>query len=532
MVSNSLMDWTVPSPQGSVILIRAMPIICPSCATSYELRPNALPPHGQVRCLRCQTVWSPQLYQADKLLTAAAAIAADFGFQHEVNPSEAPLPQAESSADIVASDFLPELSTAEMGPAKAPADCSVAAESAAAEPEPNQPLVVASALAADLEFGHLLDVVEGAAVNPGSGSRSVAEIVIINPDADRVVTASASANLLPAPSIFAEVATPDSRLDHAFARENHAGLDVDVTPVPLVPPNEQLQSSVSETLAAEHAVGMLSDGERLRVNLFAEADESSAGQAINALEEGPSPNRGYLAVMSEEARNAAVQGVEKCSVDMICLKLEAALSEHVEPGACERPMDLRADYYNRFSERAENIERRTRSRARRKAEVEQRSLNIRKRRFIPRWPLSNLHSGIVALALLDIFLVGGRTDIVRKLPQTASFYALAGLPVNLRGLAFENVTTSTVRDDGTPVLVVEGNVTNDTRKNVRVPQIRFVVRDAAAQEIYSWTASAARTSLPPGQAATFRARLASPPPGAHDLVLRFVSRRDAIAIIR
>ena len=172
------------------------------------------------------------------------------------------------------------------------------------------------------------------------------------------------------------------------------------------------------------------------------------------------------------------------------------------------------------------------SRSRRKAKVRARSLNIPKRRFIPRWPLSNLHSGMVALALLDIFLVGWRADIVRKLPQTASFYALTGLPVNLRGLAFENITTSSVRDDGMPVLVVEGNVVNDTRKNVRVPEIRFVVRDAAAQEIYSWTASAARASLLPGQAATFRTRLASPPPGAHDVVLRFVSRRDTVAIIR
>jgi predicted Zn finger-like uncharacterized protein len=458
-----------------------MLIICPSCATSYEVQPNTLPPHGQVRCLRCQTVWSPQLYQADKLLAAAAAIAADFGFRDEAGPSEEGAPQAEPSADIVASDSLSQPCTVDMG-------LSLAAESAAAEPEPDHSLVVAE---------------------------------------------SATAHLLPAPSIFAEVVTPDSRLDHDPTCENHGRLDLDVAPMPLVPSNEQLQRLVSETLPAEQTLGMLRDGEWLPANLFAEADESSAGHAADVLEEEPSPDFGYLTVMSEDARGAALQSVEKCSVDMICVKLEAALSEQVEIGARERPLDLRADYYdNRFSENAENIERRTGSRSRRKAKVQERSLNIPKRRFIPRWPLSNLHSGIVALALLDMFLVGWRTDIVRKLPQTASFYALTGLPVNLRGLAFENITTNSLRDNGTPVLVVEGNVVNDTRKNLRVPEIRFVVRDAAAQEIYSWTESAARTSLPPGQAATFRARLASPPPGAHDLVLRFVSRRDAIAVIR
>lgn len=512
-----------------------MLIICPSCASSYEVQPNTLPPHGQVRCLRCRTIWSPQLYQADKLLAAAAAIAADFGFQHEAGPPEEGGPQAGPPVDIVASDPLSEPSTAEMGSADTVADCSVAGESAAVEFGPDHSLVVADDPAVDPDAGHLFDVVEGEPVNPGSDSRSVAEIVIINPEGDRLpaVSESATAHLLPAPSILAEVVTPDARLDHAPACEHHTCLDVDVAAMPAAPPNEQLQRLVSETLAAAQTVGMLSDGQCLPTHLFADADESPVGHAVNVPEEEPSPKRGYLAVMSEEARGVALQRMEKRSVDMICVKLEAALSEQVELGACERPVYLGAGYYdNRLSENVENIERRISSRSRRKAKVQARSLNIPKRRFIARWPLSNLHSGIVALALLDIFLVGWRTDIVRKLPQTASFYELTGLPVNLRGLAFENITASSVRDDGTPVLVVEGHVVNDTRKNVRVPEIRFVVRDAAAQEIYSWTASAARTSLPPGQAVTFRTRLASPPPGAHDLVLRFVNRRDAITVIR
>ena len=153
-----------------------------------------------------------------------------------------------------------------------------------------------------------------------------------------------------------------------------------------------------------------------------------------------------------------------------------------------------------------------------------------RRRVVPRWPLSRLQAGIVALALVDFLLVGWRTDIVRKLPQTASFYELAGLPVNLRGLAFHGITTTTVRDGGKPVLVVEGDIVNNTAKALRVPQLRFAVRDAADQEIYFWTASATRTSLPPGQAVTFRARLASPPAGARDVILRFVNRRDVVAM--
>src|SRR5579863_3550716 len=73
---------------GAVILIRAMLIVCPSCATSYTVQPTSLPPHGQVRCLRCCTVWSPLRNQADKLLAAAAAIADDFAALPDPHPGE------------------------------------------------------------------------------------------------------------------------------------------------------------------------------------------------------------------------------------------------------------------------------------------------------------------------------------------------------------------------------------------------------------------------------------------------------------
>jgi predicted Zn finger-like uncharacterized protein len=146
-----------------------------------------------------------------------------------------------------------------------------------------------------------------------------------------------------------------------------------------------------------------------------------------------------------------------------------------------------------------------------------------------RWPLSWLQTGTLALALLDIIVVGWRSDMVRMLPQTASFYALLKLPVNLRGLTFEDVATTTEQHEGVPILVVEGNIFNGARKTEDVPRLKFVVRNAARQEIYSWTAVPSRASLPPGEAVAFRTRLASPPPDAHDIILRFVNRHDMIA---
>jgi predicted Zn finger-like uncharacterized protein len=145
------------------------------------------------------------------------------------------------------------------------------------------------------------------------------------------------------------------------------------------------------------------------------------------------------------------------------------------------------------------------------------------------WPLTNLQSGILVLLIVNAILVGWRNDVVRILPQTASFYAMLGLPVNLRGLAFDGVTTTTEQHEGVPILVVEGSVVNNTRKIVDVPRLKFVVRNSANEEVYSWTAVPPRATLPPGEAVAFRSRLASPPTDSRDVLVRFVTRHDIIA---
>jgi predicted Zn finger-like uncharacterized protein len=145
------------------------------------------------------------------------------------------------------------------------------------------------------------------------------------------------------------------------------------------------------------------------------------------------------------------------------------------------------------------------------------------------WPLTNLQSGILALLIVNAILVGWRDDVVRILPQTASFYSMLGLSVNLRGLAFDSITTTTEQHEGVPILVVEGSVVNDTRKIVDVPRLKFVVRNSANEEVYSWTAVPPRATLPPGEAVSFRSRLASPPTDGRDVLVRFVTRHDIIA---
>jgi predicted Zn finger-like uncharacterized protein len=146
-----------------------------------------------------------------------------------------------------------------------------------------------------------------------------------------------------------------------------------------------------------------------------------------------------------------------------------------------------------------------------------------------RWPLSHVQTAILVLALANVFLVGWRASVVRALPQTASLYAMLGMPVNLRGVTFEDVATAMEQHEGVPILVVEGNVFNGARKTEDVPRLKFIVRNAARQEIYSWTAVPTRGSLQPGEAVAFRTRLASPPPDTRDVIVRFLNRHDLIA---
>jgi predicted Zn finger-like uncharacterized protein len=146
-----------------------------------------------------------------------------------------------------------------------------------------------------------------------------------------------------------------------------------------------------------------------------------------------------------------------------------------------------------------------------------------------RWPLSALQSGVLVLLIVDAVLVGWRDEFVRMMPQTASFYSMLGLNVNLRGLAFEGVSTSTEQHEGVPTLVVEGNIVNDSHKVTDVPRLKFAVRNGSGQEVYSWTAVAPRASLPPGESVAFHGRLASPPVEAHDVLVRFITRRDILA---
>jgi hypothetical protein len=137
-----------------------------------------------------------------------------------------------------------------------------------------------------------------------------------------------------------------------------------------------------------------------------------------------------------------------------------------------------------------------------------------------------LPTACAAMGALVLALVIWRSDMVRLLPQTAAFYKLVGLDVNLRGLAFKDVKLSSETVDGKQVLVIEGVIVGQGKRALDIPRLRFAVRDAQGAEIYAWNTVLEQTVLQPGERAFFRSRLASPPPEGRNIDVRFFNRRD------
>jgi len=146
-----------------------------------------------------------------------------------------------------------------------------------------------------------------------------------------------------------------------------------------------------------------------------------------------------------------------------------------------------------------------------------------------RWSLAAWPTAVLVLIAINAALIGRRADVVRSAPQTASLYAAIGLPVNLRGLIFANVTTQKEIQNGVQVLVVEGTIASAASRATEVPRLRFGVRNEAGHEIYTWTALPNRNVLAANETLAFRSRLASPPREAHDVLVRFFDPRDLVA---
>jgi predicted Zn finger-like uncharacterized protein len=147
-------------------------------------------------------------------------------------------------------------------------------------------------------------------------------------------------------------------------------------------------------------------------------------------------------------------------------------------------------------------------------------------------PLARLYPVVrmVAVLLLVAMLAGGwmfRTDIVRALPDMAGVYAAIGMPVNVVGLEFSDVTTLTTRRGEEAALTVKAKIRAVSGRRMSIPPVVVTLLDEHGASVYEWSVMPPAPDVAPGEVVELSAELAAPPAAARELRLTFADGRMA-----
>ena len=161
----------------------------------------------------------------------------------------------------------------------------------------------------------------------------------------------------------------------------------------------------------------------------------------------------------------------------------------------------------------------------------------RKLRIAPPAPRENnfmwrFAAAFAAAATLGMGAVAARIPIVAGAPGTAGVFAAVGLPVNLKGVAIEDVKAETTDVGDRRTLLVVGALRNLKSEPVALDDLRVAVLGADRDERYSWTSAAPKARLEKGETARFRVLLAAPPDGAQAVLVKFAPPADKKAMAR
>ncbi len=156
--------------------------------------------------------------------------------------------------------------------------------------------------------------------------------------------------------------------------------------------------------------------------------------------------------------------------------------------------------------------------------IERRSGAKRKRGGLRRVLL--VVAGVAALS----GAIGARAAIVAKAPAAGVFFSLIGLPVNAIGIELANVRSTIMEADAKKIMVVEGSIVNLRDRDTPQPDMRVSLNGADGRELYHWTVRAGKAKLSPYEHLSFRTRLAAPPDGVRDVLVKFVEAGDKLAL--
>ena len=129
---------------------------------------------------------------------------------------------------------------------------------------------------------------------------------------------------------------------------------------------------------------------------------------------------------------------------------------------------------------------------------------------------------LIGLVVAATAAIAARAAIVSIAPATAAVYASVGLPVNLRGLIIADVrATFTEQADGQGELLVTGEIANLRDGETPAPNLRLTLCGGDGRQLYVWTVRAPKTRLGTRERVPFRARLAAPPAGVREVLVKF-----------
>lgn len=118
---------------------------------------------------------------------------------------------------------------------------------------------------------------------------------------------------------------------------------------------------------------------------------------------------------------------------------------------------------------------------------------------------------------------------VRVFPASMRFFDGLGMEVNIYGLEVRRVEQHHVIIDGTRVISIKGEIVNVSDRDRKVPSLRFTLQNNARDNVYAWTLDSGIRPLRPGEMTTFTTRVASPPPAAENVQIRF-AHADEIGV--
>ena len=131
---------------------------------------------------------------------------------------------------------------------------------------------------------------------------------------------------------------------------------------------------------------------------------------------------------------------------------------------------------------------------------------------------------LVGVVIMATTAIAARARIVSVAPATAALYSGVGLPVNLRGLSIAKLhVTVAQQTEGPGELLITGEIENLRDAKTSVPDLRVALRGEDGREIYVWTS---KISLNARERVPFRARLAAPPAGVRDVLVKFDAPGD------